>query len=149
MLEFRRMTKDNKDDVVNMAKIFYNSDAVSHNVSEEVLLRTFNDAFSDNSLLDGFMLINDDKVIGYAYITTLYACECGGEAVLLEELFISEKSRGKGFGKEFFKWLFKLYPEAVRFRLEVTKDNKRAYNLYKSLGFDQISYLQMVYDVEV
>lgn len=147
MLEFRRMTENNKDDVINMAKIFYNSDAVSHNVSEEVLLRTFNDACSDNPLLEGFILINDDKIIGYAYTTTLYACECGGETVLLEELFISEKCRGKGFGKEFFKWMFKLYPEAVRFRLEVTKENKKAYNLYKNLGFNQISYLQMVYDI--
>lgn len=148
MLKIIDMTENDIPQVLDMAKKFYNSNAVDHSVDERILIKTVKDACSNNPLLKGVILKEDDKVIGYAYITSLYACECAGETVLVEELFLNEDSRGKGCGKEFFKWLFKTYSGAVRFRLEVTRENKRAYKLYKNIGFKELAYLQMVYDIE-
>ena len=43
---------------------------------------------------------------------------------------------GKGCRTQFFEWLFDdEYPEAKRFRLEVTKSNEGAVRLYEKLGF--------------
>ena len=148
MFNVERMTKRDINTVIRMAKEFYKSNAVDHNVSEKILLKTVTDACSDNPLLEGFLIKDENKIVGYSYITTLYSCECGGEVVLIEELFLNVQSRGKGIGRKFLEWVFEAYPEAVRFRLEVTRQNQIAQNLYKSLGFEELSYLQMIRDVE-
>jgi ribosomal protein S18 acetylase RimI-like enzyme len=39
------------------------------------------------------------------------------------------------------------YPSAKRFRLEVSKENTRAIELYRKLGYEVLEYVQMVKDV--
>ena len=83
---------------------------------------------------------------GFAYLTYFYSCEAGGTVVMLEELFVKEALRGQGIGQQFFQWLYRQYPDAVRFRLEVTHGNPAA-RLYERNGFQRMDYDQMVYDV--
>ena len=65
---------------------------------------------------------------------------------MLEEIYLDDSCRGKGYGTEFFQWMFREYPGAARFRLEVTGDNDRAARLYEKLGFTFMSYRQMIKD---
>ena len=60
------------------------------------------------------------------------------------ELFIEPELRGQGLGHAFFDWLFSAYPDAARFRLEVTPENSRAAALYKRMGFEPLTYCQMI-----
>jgi len=43
--------------------------------------------------------------------------------------------------------LFKEYPAAKRFHLEVAEENTRAIGLYKKLGYEVLDYVQMVKNV--
>lgn len=148
MLKINQMQLKDKETVMPMVKEFYQSDAVDHEVSSAVLERTFSDAAGPSPYLRGYLLEDETGVIGFAYLTCFYACEVGGITVMIEELYFQKKSRGKGYGKQFFAWLFECYPDAMRFRLEVTKENKPACALYQRMGFQYLSYDQMVLDRE-
>lgn len=143
MLTVKRMKQADRAYVMPRVKNFYQSDAVTHAVPEKILQRSFEQAVSDNPLIEGCMLYQDDKHAGYAYLTHMYATEAGS-CVMIEELFIEPELRGQGLGHAFFDWLFSAYPDAARFRLEVTPENSRAATLYKRMGFEPLTYCQMI-----
>ena len=62
----------------------------------------------------------------------------------MEELFIREEFRGKGYGRRAMDWLMAEYPNCRRFRLEVTQNNQTAIKLYQACGFEYLAYDQMV-----
>ncbi len=145
-MNIRVMTAQDKNVCLPMVKEFYCSDAVDHPVPLEILERTFLDAVGENPHLCGLVFEDGEQVVGFAYLTFFYACEVGGEVVMIEEVFIKEQCRGRGFGQEFLDYLHTAYPKAARFRLEVTKENTGAVRLYERNGFKQISYMQMIKD---
>ncbi|MGI6007986.1 MAG: GNAT family N-acetyltransferase [Ruminococcus sp.] len=147
MLKIKKMLPQDETAVLPMVNDFYHSDAVDHQVDMYVLRRTFQDAVSDECpSLWGVTLWDDDRLAGFAYLTSFYACEVGGITIMLEEIYLDDSCRGKGYGTEFFQWMFREYPQARRFRLEVTGDNERASRLYEKLGFTFMSYRQMIKD---
>ena len=146
MLQIRKMTREDENAVIPMVYGFYRSDAVDHAVAEEVLNRTFQAAVTDGTLLDGLVLEDETGVVGFAYLSSYYACEVGGVNMMLEEIFIIPEARGKGYGTEFFRWMEKTFPEVRRFRLEVTEANQEAVRLYEHLGYQFIRYAQMAKD---
>ncbi|RGQ42735.1 GNAT family N-acetyltransferase [[Clostridium] leptum] len=129
-------------------KGFYHSDAVDHVVGDQVLHRTFLDAVGQEPSLWGLVLWDGGQAVGFSYLTSFYACECGGKTLMIEEIYLKESCRGKGFGRQFFRWLFQEYSQVKRFRLEVTKANAGAAKLYASLGFVPLEYNQMILDRE-
>jgi len=135
-----------KTEVLEMVSSFYSSEAVDHKVPDCILERTFMDAVGQEPCIWGVLLCDGDAVVGFAYMTVCYACEVGGRTLILEELYLKAESRGKGYGRQFFTWMFKEYPDILRFRLEVTKNNEGAIALYERLGFQYLQYGQMVHD---
>ncbi len=149
MLQIKPMTIKDEAEVMEMVTDFYHSGAVDHAVAGQVLRRTFLDAVGEEEpSVWGFVLWDDGQAVGFSYLTSFYACECGGRTLMIEEIYLKESCRGKGFGKQFFHWLFQAYPEVKRFRLEVTKANAGAARLYASLGFVPLEYDQMILDRE-
>lgn len=146
MLTIRKMKLYDEKDVMKMVDDFYNSDAVLHTVDMNVLRRSFMDAAGSEPLVEGAVLCEGEEAVGFAYMAMTYSCEAGGKSMMLEELYLSEKCRGKGYGTKFFNWVFETYPEIVRFRLEVTEENKGAAALYRRLGFKDFDYKQMIFD---
>jgi len=146
MLFIRDMILEDQEEVLKMVSDFYHSDAVDHVVEDELLTRTFLDAVGEEPAIRGVMLYKEERVVGFAYLTVGYACEVGGKVLIIEEIFMKEECRGKGYGKAFFIWLFETYTDIVRFRLEVTDNNEGASGLYKKLGFRYLSYDQMILD---
>lgn len=129
---------------MEMADRFYSSDAVVHGVDRSVLKATFDAAISDSPFIRGLMIELDQRLVGFGLLAFSYATEIGGTVVLIEDLFIDESCRGRGIGGSFFEFLWAQYPDAKRFRLELTPVNARAQHLYELLGFEVLPYIQMV-----
>ena len=146
-MKIRDMVTADKENVMEMVQEFYHSDAVDHEVKQEVLEATLNAAVSEDPVLRGVVLEEDGKIIGYAYLTSYFVTEAGGINLMIEDLFIKKEARGHGYGSQFFKWLFKEYPNVKRYRMEGTEENKGAVSLYKKMGFEFLGYLQMIKDI--
>ncbi|RIK37118.1 MAG: N-acetyltransferase [Chloroflexi bacterium] len=75
--------------------------------------------------------------IGYVAICFGYTIEFSGRDAFVDEMFITEAHRGKGYGKEVF-CLVKAEAASLGVKvlhLEVARSNERAQRLYRSVGF--------------
>lgn len=140
------MNKSHVDKVLEMSKIFYSSDALDHEVPMDIILDNINVAVSNNDMLTGYVFRDGDEIVGFSYVTCYYETEVGGVCAQILDLYIDEKYRGRGFATQYFNFVFDKYSYAKRFRLEVVKDNEKAINVYKRMGFKEISYGQMAID---
>lgn len=143
----RDFTIDDKETFLEMAVRFYSSDAVSHPVDSKILGSTFDAAASGSPYIRGLMIEDESRPVGFALLAFSFATEIGGPIVLVEDLYIDNTCRGKGLGGAFFEYLWAEYPEAKRFRLEVTGTNTKAQELYERLGFEVLPYIQMVKEI--
>jgi RimJ/RimL family protein N-acetyltransferase len=101
---------------------------------------TFQDMLSENASHNGFYAIahnNNDTILGMCKLEPLKKYE----RVYLSSYIINPSVRGTGFNKEFLTAV--LYHPQVqpysRIELKVHEDNMKAYNTYKSLGFNALS----------
>lgn len=78
----------------------------------------------------------DNKVIGFALFFHNFSTFMGKSGLYLEDLFVKEDFRGKGYGKIILQFLAKLALERNCGRLEwsVLDWNQEAIDFYKSLG---------------
>lgn len=139
----RPIEEKDKEIYLQMAKAFYESDAVLENIPEAHFHLTFSHLLTDSPYAKGYIFEEEGKVLGYALLAITFSQEAGGKVVWIEEIYILPENRGKGLAKSFFSFLEREYPSAKRFRLEVEKENEKAVALYKSKGFDFFPYDQM------
>ena len=92
----RLMTIDDKEEVINMMEVFYNSDAVLTNGSKEIFENDFSNCVNDSPFLQGFIFEVDKKIIGYAMIAKTFSTEYGLPCVFVEDLYLKEQYRKKG-----------------------------------------------------
>ncbi|MEL7625209.1 MAG: GNAT family N-acetyltransferase [Clostridiales bacterium] len=142
----RDLLPKDKELFIAMAKEFYASAAVAHNVDVRNFAITFNAAMANSPFIRALIIEAEQKPAGYALLSFTYSNEAGGMVVLIEELYINKALRGKGLASEFFNFLEQEYPLAKRFRLEVRQDNKKAISLYQKLGYQSLDYVQMIKD---
>lgn len=147
MLTFRDIRPEDREIVVPMVEQFYTTDAVDHPVPWETLSRAF-DAVADpqQTLVRGILMLEDNRPVGYIYLTFCYSCEVGGLCIFLEELFVLPECQGRGLGKQAMDYISAEYPDCRRIRLEVTQVNQQAIRLYERCGFTYLKYDQMVLD---
>jgi len=143
----RDFTEADREIFLLMAESFYSSDAVAHNVGARNFEITFDTVMNKSPFASAFMIEESGEPIGYALLSFTYSNEVGGMVVLIEELYINELHRGKGYASKFFEFLQHEYPSAKRFRLEVRRDNQKAIALYQRLEYSTLDYIQMVKDL--
>ena len=146
MITIEKIEDKNKKTILKLMKEMYNSDAVDHSLDEEIYIATLNDANTDKYPLFGYQIMDNDKVVGFGFLSQSYCTEIGGIQILFEDLYIDSNYRGLGIGKKYFDFIFKNH-RAKRYRLEVTESNIKAIKLYNKLGFNLLNYKQMVKDV--
>jgi ribosomal protein S18 acetylase RimI-like enzyme len=142
------MNKSHIEKVLEMSKSFYSSDALDHAIPTDIVARNIETAVSDSSVLTGYVFCEGDEIVGFSYVTCYYETEVGGICAQILDLYVDEKYRRRGYATQYFEYVFEKYSFAKRFRLEVVKNNAPALNVYKKLGFKEISYGQMAINKE-
>ncbi len=142
MIEINCMTKEYADEVIDMMRIFYASDAVSTNGSEEIFRSNVGQCISDNTYLEGYVFTDDDKVAGYAMIAKSFSTEFGKKCIWIEDLYLKPEYCEMGMGTKFLNYIEQKYADAI-LRLEVEEENERAVYVYRKNGFDVLPYMEM------
>ena len=139
----RKMENRDAEEVFGMMRQFYDSPAVFHTSSDAVLRKDIEDCISDMPLVEGFVFEEDEKLLGYAMTALNYTTEYGGISVWIEDIYLKPEARGKGMATEFFAFIEKQYPQAVRFKLEVEQENEVAIAAYRRNGYSISPYFEM------
>ena len=136
------MQKEDREDILQMMKIFYSSDAVFTNGSDEIFKNDFENCINESPYLEGYVFYNDKELQGYAMIAKSFSTEFGKACYWLEDLYVKADYRGLGIGTAFLKYIENSYPDVI-FRLEVEEENERAVHVYKKCGFTTLPYTEM------
>jgi ribosomal protein S18 acetylase RimI-like enzyme len=135
-------------DLIRLARTPADADAVLWMM--ETFCRHFNYPFDrplrqtlirqvlENPSLGSLWLVElENKPVGYAALTYGFAYEFGGKTALIDELFIEERHRGGGKGRQVLQNLQKAADElgVSVILLQTEKYNTRAKLLYESAGF--------------
>ena len=138
----RTMTKKDKSCVLEMMRVFYASQAVFTNGSEEIFSNDIENCINDNPYLEGYIVEDSNGIQGYAMLAKSFSTEFGKPCIWIEDLYIKDEYRGLGLGNMLMEFITKNYTDCI-FRLEVEEENERAIKLYKKCGFDVLPYMEM------
>lgn len=146
----RRMRQEDWDCYQNLARAFYNTNAVITEPDEALFQASFQEMMRSSTYLEGYMLEDQGHSAGYAILAKSFSAELGGMILWIDELYILPEYRSKGLGSELFGFVRQQYGStAKRIRLEVDADNERAISLYHHLGFEVLPYQQMTMEPSV
>ncbi len=139
----RKMKKEDKSEVLAMMRVFYASEAVRTNGSDEIFENDFENCINDCPYLEGYVFEHEGKIQGYAMLAKSFSTEFGKPCIWIEDIYLKETSRGLGLGTKFFEFIHAEYSDVV-FRLEAEEENERAVHVYKKSGYEVLPYLELV-----
>ena len=142
-ITIRKFERTDADAIIGMMRKFYGSPAVITNGSEEIFAANVANCLNGSTCAEGFVFVDDAKIIGYAITTRSYSTEFGSECIWLEDIFIAQEYRGRGIGSEFIRRVKGLHPEKI-LRLESEAGNAKALSFYERFGFKPLPYLELV-----
>lgn len=118
--------------VIAMMEEFY---AIDNYPMDATVSRGLMLEFLENeSLGKGWIILAENKPVGYVILTFVFSFEYQGRIAFLDELFISSKTRGMGFGKQTLDFIHeeaKLLSVKIIY-LEIEGHNTVAQKLYLS-----------------
>lgn len=138
----RIMTAEDKPQVLEMMRVFYASDAVLSNGSEEIFSNDIDNCVNDNPYLEGYIVEDGEEVQGYAMVAKSFSTEFGKPCIWIEDLYVKEPYRGRGIGSQVLQYISEKYVGCI-FRLEVETENQRAIRVYEKCGFAELPYKEM------
>lgn len=142
MIEIKPITHETAAEVLEMMRIFYASEAVFTNGSEEIFRRNVELCTNGDPYIEGYVFEENETVLGYAMAAKSYSTEFGKHCIWIEDLYLKPEHCGKGTGSEFLRFIEEKYPGCL-LRLEVETENERAVHVYRKNGFDVLPYTEM------
>ncbi len=131
-----------RESVIDMMRVFYASDAVSTNGSEEIFLNDFENCVNDSPYLEGYVFEKGGEIVGYGMVAKSFSTEFGKPCIWIEDIYIKPDFRHGGIGTAFLRFVEKTYP-GVLYRLEAEPENENAVAAYKKSGFDTLPYIEL------
>ena len=136
MIQFKPLIISDIETVVLMMQEFYAIDNYPIDVDiSKILLTQF---ISNKNLGKAWLIIFNDEIVGYIILTFVFSFEYQGKIAFLDELYVTEKARGKGIGSKAIEFV-KVQSHKLSLKLiylEVESHNKKAQNLYIANGFE-------------
>lgn len=92
------------------------------------------------------VLTLDERVIGVAYVSFIWALEHGGKSAWLEELYITPEFRGAGLGERLLQFVMAdcAALECAALDLEIDADHERVRSLYERHKFERLPRRRLV-----
>ena len=130
-----------------MMQDFYAID--NYPMDVEVTKTLFQEFISNEHLGKSWLIYSENEVVGYIILTFIFSFEYGGKIAFVDELFIKETARGKGFGKEAIQFIQQEVPKLSLklLYLEVEPHNENAQKLYLAHDFELHNRKLMKYKV--
>ena len=133
--EIRPATEGDAPVVLSFIKKLAVYEKLAHNVTstEETLRETL---FGERRYAEVVIGYHGGEPVGFALFFHNYSTFLGKPGIYLEDLFVDEEHRGKGFGKALLVHLARLTRERKCGRLEwaVLNWNEPSINFYRALG---------------
>jgi len=133
--EIRPATEGDVSLILSFIKKLAVYEKLAHKVTatEEVLRETL---FGERRYAEVVIGYQGGEPVGFALFFHNYSTFLGKPGIYLEDLFVDEERRGKGFGKALLAYLSRLTKERNCGRLEwaVLNWNEPSINFYESLG---------------
>jgi ribosomal protein S18 acetylase RimI-like enzyme len=136
MIDFKSIENADLETIVKMMQNFYAIDNYPFEI--EVAKKLILEFVSNENLGKGWLILEDEKTIGYVILTFVFSFEYKGKIAFLDELYIKEGFREKGIGKTTVQFIQKqanLLSLKLLY-LEVENQNKKAQKLYLSQNFE-------------
>lgn len=143
-MEIREITAKDKAEIYKMIRVFYNSEAVFGDISDEIIYQNIDNCINKNAYIEGYVFEENLQIIGYSLVAKSYSTEYGGMCVWIEDVYLKPEYTGKGMFSKFFSYIEQKYQgKAVRIRLEVEENNQNAIKSYTKNGFKKLDYIEM------
>ena len=133
--------------ITQMMQDFYAID--NYPMDVEVAKTLFQEFISNEHLGKSWLIYSENEIVGYIILTFIFSFEYGGKIAFVDELFIKETARGKGFGKEAIQFIQREVPKLSLklLYLEVEPHNENAQKLYLAHDFEFHNRKLMKYKV--
>ena len=145
MIQFRPLSTTDIDIIVQMMQEFYAID--NYPIDAEISKKLFHEFIADENLGKAWLILSDNEVVGYVILTFIFSFEYQGKIAFLDELYLSEKARGKGIGNQAVAFIIerskKLSLKLIY--LEIENHNQNAQKLYIASGFELHNRRLMAY----
>lgn len=134
LLQLKKINEKDIPIIINLMQDFYLKDGYYFNL--EKTRENISASISDHAFVSIYKILYQDKIIGYIIMTFGYSFEFGGKTSCIDEFYIDESCRGKGFGTEVLDSIEKEMTEKNIFviTLEVEHNNE-AKKLYIRSGY--------------
>ena len=133
--------------ITQMMQDFYAID--NYPMDVEVAKTLFQEFITHEHLGKSWLIYSENEIVGYIILTFIFSFEYGGKIAFVDELFIKETARGKGFGKEAIQFIQAEVPKLSLklLYLEVELHNENAQKLYLAHDFELHNRKLMKYKV--
>ena len=133
--------------ITQMMQDFYAID--NYPMDVEVAKNLFQEFITNEHLGKSWLIYSENEIVGYIILTFIFSFEYGGKIAFVDELFIKETARGKGFGKEAIQFIQQEVPKLSLklLYLEVEPHNENAQKLYLAHDFELHNRKLMKYKV--
>ena len=138
----RVMEERDREAVVRLMRVFYASEAVFTNGSEEIFHKDIDACVGDCPFAEGYVLEEQGTIVGYGMLAKSFSTEFGALCVWIEDIYVVDEWRGKGVGSAFISFVSEKYKGCL-LRLEAEKENERALRVYEKSGFTVLPYLEL------
>ena len=133
----RYMKEQDRPQILEMMRVFYASEAVFTNGSEEIFEADITNCVNDSPYLEGYVFEGGDTIQGYAMLAKSFSTEFGKPCIWIEDIYVKEEYRKQGIMRElekmsndFFKGLGIKYVEVC-----YLPENEGAKEAWNSMGY--------------
>ncbi len=137
MITFKPLTLPDIGEILLLTEAFYAID--NYPFCPETSEKLFHQFIKNEYLGKAWLILNENEIIGYVILTIVFSFEYQGKIAFLDELYIKNTARGKGFGTQTLHFIrqeaHKLSLKIIY--LEVEPHNHPAQKLYIANDFEE------------